>query len=51
MVRPQFRQIGLSMSMCRAVIINYFLVQKMEEENVMLLSTQVLLRSNKVSLA
>ena len=39
------------MSMRRAVIINYFLVRKMEVENLMLLSTQVLLRSNEVSLA
>ena len=40
-----------SMSMSLAVIINYFLVHKMEVENLILLSTQVLLRSNKVSLA
>ena len=37
------------MSMRRAVIINHFLVHKMEVEN-LTLSTQVLLRSNKVSL-
>ena len=40
-----------NISMCRAVIINYFLVHKMEVENLILLSTQVLLRSNEVSLA
>ena len=40
-----------NMSMRRAVIINYFLVHKMEVENLILLSTQVLLRSNEVSLA
>ena len=40
------------MSMRRAVMINdYFLVHKMEVENLALLSTQVLLQSNKVSLA
>ena len=33
------------------VIINYFLVLKMEVENVILLSTQVLLWSDEVSLA
>ena len=38
-----------NMSMRRAVII--FLVHKMEVENLILLSTQVLLRSNEVSLA
>ena len=40
-----------NMSMRRAVIINYFLVHKIEVENLILLSTQVLLRSNEVSLA
>ena len=41
------------MSMRRAVIISYelFLVHKMEVENQILLSTQVLLRSNEVYLA
>ena len=39
------------MSMRLAVIINYFLVHKMEVENLILLSIQVLLRSNEVSLA
>ena len=40
------------MSMRRAVIINYyFLVHKMEVENLILLYIQVLLRSNEVSLA
>ena len=40
------------MSMRRTVIINYyFLVRTMEVENLILLSTQVLLRSNEVSLA
>ena len=40
------------MTMRRAVTINYyFLVHKMEVENLILLSTQVLLWSNEVSLA
>ena len=39
------------MSMHHAVIINYFLVHKMEVVNLILLSTQVLLWSNEVSLA
>ena len=41
------------MLMRRAVIINYqlILVHTMEVENVILLSTQGLLRSNKVSMA
>ena len=41
------------MLMRRAVIINYqlILVHTMEVENVILLSTQGLLRSNKVSVA
>ena len=40
------------MSMRRAVIIKYyFLVHTMEAENLILLSTQVLLWSNEVSLA
>ena len=42
------------MSMCHAVIINYqlFLVHKIEVENLILSSTQVLLiKSNEVSLA
>ena len=56
-VRPQFADTLLivrlrpNMSMRRAVIINYFLVHKMEVENLILLSTQVLLWSNEVSLA
>ena len=33
------------------IIINYFVVHKMEVENLILLSTQVLLWSNEVSLA
>ena len=37
--------------MRRAVIINYFLVYKIEVENLILLSTQVLLRCNEISLA
>ena len=39
------------MSMRHAVIINYFLVQKIEVKNLILLSTQVLLKSNEGSLA
>ena len=35
----------------RCAIINYFLVHKMEVENLILLSIQVLIRSNEVSLA
>ena len=56
-VRPQFADtlfivtLSTNMSMHRAVIINYFLVHKMEVENLILLSTQVLLQSNEVSLA
>ena len=56
-VRPQFVDtlfivtLSTNMSMHRAVIINYFLVHKMEVENLILLSTQVLLQSNEVSLA
>ena len=56
-VRPQFVDtlfivtLRTNMSMHRAVIINYFLVHKMEVENLMLLSTQVLLQSIEVSLA
>ena len=57
-IRPQFVDTLLivrlrpNMSMRRAVMINdYFLVHKMEVENLVLLSTQVLLQSNKVSLA
>ena len=36
--------------MRRAVIINYFLVHKMEVENLILFITQVLRRSSEVSL-
>ena len=56
-VRPQFVDtlfivtLRTNMSMHRAVIINYFLVHKMEVENLILLSTQVLLQSIEVSLA
>ena len=39
------------MSLRRAVIVNYFLVHKMEVENLILFFTQVLLRSNEVSQA
>ena len=55
-LRPQFvdtffiARLISNMSMRRAVFINYFLVHKMGVENLILLTTQVLLRSSEVSL-